>query len=244
MRAVLSDIHGNLEALGAVLADCDRQGVQGIYCLGDFIGYGPNPCECLDLATEWELTLCGNWDQCLLADPVGFGVVAYRSVTWTLAQMEYKQRRPLYQAFVAGLPRTHQEGDFLFVHGSPRNPLNEYIFPEDVHNSKKMTRNFDLVGRYCFTGHTHVPGVFTEDWQFRSPVDLRGVYRLTASKAIINVGSVGQPRDADCRACYAILDDDSVRFRRVEYNVDATVQKIYAAHDLDPFLGDRLRVGR
>jgi diadenosine tetraphosphatase ApaH/serine/threonine PP2A family protein phosphatase len=244
MKAIFSCIHGNLEALRAVLADCERKGVQSIYCLGDVVGWGPNPCECLDLAMKWDLTLLGNWEQALFGSRDGFGVVASQSVTWTLAQMEHKRSTKACQDFVGGLPQTHREGDFLFVHGTPRNPLNEYTFPEDIDNSRKITRIFELVRRYCFQGHTHVPGVFTEGFHFHSPDQLGGTYSLRESKALINVGSVGQPRDGDWRACYAILDGDSVRFRRVEYDIDTTVQKIYAAYDLDSFLGDRLRKGK
>jgi diadenosine tetraphosphatase ApaH/serine/threonine PP2A family protein phosphatase len=118
------------------------------------------------------------------------------------------------------------------------------VFPEDIHNVRKMERVFGLVGRYCFQGHTHVPGVFTEDRQFHSPEGLGGTYVLTATKTLVNVGSVGQPRDADPRACYVLLDGDVVRFRRVEYDVETTVRKIHGTAGLERFLGDRLRDGR
>ena len=98
-------------------------------------------------------------------------------------------------------------GPFLFVHGSPRNPLSEYIFPEDIYNHRKMERLFQLVERYCFQGHTHVPGIFTESFQFFAPEEIDNEYTLGDGKVMVNVGSVGQPRDGDNRACYVILDD-------------------------------------
>ena len=249
MKAIISDIHGNLEALQAVIADCERQGVKDIYCLGDLVGYGPNPCECLDLAMKWKLILLGNFDQALSYNYDGFGVSAYRSMSWTHAQMETKRTLEAYRKFMTGLPRTHQEGDSLFVHGSARNPLNEYVFPEDIYNQRKMDGIFPLFEKHCFQGHTHVPGVFTESLQddsyhFQSPEEIDYIHKLDARKTMINVGSVGQPRDGDWRACYALLDRDIVLFRRVEYDVDTTVKKIYGITDLDHFLGDRLRDGR
>jgi diadenosine tetraphosphatase ApaH/serine/threonine PP2A family protein phosphatase len=112
-----------------------------------------------------------------------------------------------------------------------------------------MERIFALVERYCFQGHTHVPGIFTEQlpedlYQFHSPEELDYVYRLDDRKTLCNVGSVGQPRDGDWRACYALLHQGIVSFRRVEYDVDTTVRKIRDIDDLDDFLGDRLGEGR
>jgi diadenosine tetraphosphatase ApaH/serine/threonine PP2A family protein phosphatase len=146
--------------------------------------------------------------------------------------------------FLSELPRTHREGDCTFVHGSVRNPLSEYVFPEDVHNLKKLERLFALIERYAFQGHTHVAGVFTEDGRFLPPQDIAGRFRLPAGKMMVNVGSVGQPRDGDSRACYVVLDDEQVEFRRVSYPVEKTMEKIYAIAELDPFLADRLREGR
>ena len=132
----------------------------------------------------------------------------------------------------------------LFVHGSARNPLNEYVFPEDIYNKTKLEKIFALVHRYVFQGHTHVPGVFTQSANFFSPEEINFEYALTEEKVMINVGSVGQPRDGDPRSCYVIVDDGKVEFRRVEYAVEKTIEKIYEVPELDNFLGDRLRDGR
>jgi diadenosine tetraphosphatase ApaH/serine/threonine PP2A family protein phosphatase len=253
MHAILSDIHGNQEALHAVLDDMARHPVEAVYCLGDTLGYGPNPCECLHLvARTCAVTLLGNHDQGVLFDPDGFGVYAERAIFWTREQLEapVPDRAAAFRRieFLLGLSPMHREGTQLYVHGSPRNPLNEYVFPEDIYNQRKMERIFALVEYRCFQGHTHVPGVFTErspgTWDFLSPEETDRVHVLGTGKALVNVGSVGQPRDGDWRACYVLLDGDVVRFRRVEYDIETTIRKIQAIYDLDNWLGDRLRDGR
>lgn len=247
-RALISDIHSNLEALEAVLADIRAQGITEIYCLGDIIGYGPNPCECIDLVMKCDLCLLGNHDQGALFDPEGFNSGAERAIFWTRDQLEnsrdsaeVRQRR---WDFLGELPRSKRENGVLYVHGSARNPLNEYVFPEDIYNQRKMEKLFSLIERHCFQGHTHVPGVFTESLSFYSPEEIHYEYRLGGQKTMINVGSVGQPRDNDPRACYVVLEDEVVRFRRVDYPFEKTIQKIYEIPELDNFLGDRLRDGK
>jgi diadenosine tetraphosphatase ApaH/serine/threonine PP2A family protein phosphatase len=247
-RAIVSDIHANLEALEAVLADIASQGVDKIYCLGDIVGYGPNPRECIDRAMGFNLSILGNHDQGALYDPEGFSSGAERAIFWTREQLEMSngdaQSTAKRWQFLSELPRTHLEGPFTFVHGSVRNPLSEYVFPEDVHNVRKLERLFVLIDRFAFQGHTHVPGIFTEDGRFLYPADIAGRYPLPARKMMVNVGSVGQPRDGDPRACYVLLTDEAVEFRRVSYPVEKTIEKIHGVPELDPFLGDRLREGR
>jgi diadenosine tetraphosphatase ApaH/serine/threonine PP2A family protein phosphatase len=247
-RALISDIHSNLEALEAVLADIQQQGVSEVYCLGDIVGYGPNPGECVDLVAQCSACLLGNHDQGALFDPEGFNIGAERAIFWTRQQLENGNGAGVTRLerwnFLAGLPRTRQEGEFLFVHGSARDPLNEYVFPEDGCKRRKREKIFALMSHYAFQGHTHVPGIFTENCNFISLDEINSEYRLSAEKLMVNVGSVGQPRDGDPRACYAIVDDTIVRFRRVEYPMDRTIRKIYEIPELDNFLGDRLRDGR
>jgi len=243
-RAIVSDIHGNLEALEAVLADISHAGVDSIYCLGDIVGYGPNPRECIDRVISFDQSILGNHDQGALYDPEGFSSGAERAIFWTRDQLEMDDGNPEQMArrwqFLSELPRTVREGQFTFVHGSVRNPINEYVFPEDIYNRRKMEKLFSMVQRVCFQGHTHVPGVFTAELQFHRPGDMDHRYEFCDDKVMINVGSVGQPRDGDWRSCYVILDEQSVTFRRVEYNVQDTVDKIYAIAELERFLGDRL----
>lgn len=253
MRAILSDIHGNFEALTAVLADMRAHGVTQIYCLGDIIGYGPNPRECLDAAMSFDLTVLGNHDQAALFDPMGFSPAAERAIFWTRSQLdgapESRIRREARWEFLSERPLTFQEDRYLFVHGSPRNPLNEYIFPEDIYQPRKMNRIFALIEQYCFHGHTHVAGIITEEpdqqtFQYHAPEELDYSFTLDARKTLINVGSVGQPRDTDWRASYVLFDGETVYFRRVEYDLDAVMEKIRVEPDLDDFLADRLREGR
>jgi diadenosine tetraphosphatase ApaH/serine/threonine PP2A family protein phosphatase len=248
VKAIISDIHSNLEALQAVLKDISKHNVTEIYCLGDVVGYGPNPRECVDLVMKCKVVLLGNHDQGAMFDPEGFNPPAERAIFWTRAQLEApgeaRSVRERRWEFLAERPRSFREDGFLFVHGSARNPLNEYVFPEDIYNQRKMERIFALVERYCFQGHTHVPGIFTENLQFHSPDEIDYVYKLDGRKTLCNVGSVGQPRDGDWRACYILLDGETIRYRRVEYDIDTTVKKIYAIPDLENFLGDRLRDGR
>jgi predicted phosphodiesterase len=248
VKAIISDIHSNLEALQAVLADIEAQQVDEIYCLGDIIGYGPNPRECIDLVMDFRIVLLGNHDQGAMFDPEGFNPSAERAIFWTRAQLESpsdgRDDREKRWEFLAERPRSIKENGYLFVHGSARNPLNEYVFPEDIYNQRKMERIFALVDRYCFQGHTHVPGIFTENLQFLAPEDLEYTYKLDGRKTLCNVGSVGQPRDGDWRACYILLDGEAIHYRRVEYDIESTVAKIYAVPELENFLGDRLREGR
>jgi predicted phosphodiesterase len=244
--AIISDIHGNLEALQAVLADIAEQGIQKIYCLGDIVGYGPNPCECVDLSLKFDACLLGNHDNGALFDPGGFSSGAERAIFWTRRMIE-DGKSPAARTrwdFLARLPRTIRDGATLYVHGSPRNPLSEYVFPEDIANTNKMSRIFAFIDRVCFHGHTHVPGVFTHSGKFFSPRDLDGQYTLGDEKVLINVGSVGQPRDNDSRSCYVVVRGEQVSFRRVKYACEQTREKILAIDELDDFLGDRLLEGR
>jgi diadenosine tetraphosphatase ApaH/serine/threonine PP2A family protein phosphatase len=219
LKAIISDIHGNLEALNGVLEDILRHPVDAIYCLGDLVGYGPNPRECVDLAMRWDVVLGGNNDKAFLDQTNG-------SRAELEAPLPDRQTAIRRIEFLQQLKPKYQEDDYLYVHGSARNPLYEYVFPEDIHNEKKMHAIFSLVDRYSFMGHTHVPGIFTEDLQFLAPQDVKNSYRLDARKTLINVGSVGQPRDGDWRACYVLLDGDTIRFRRVEYDIGTTMRKI------------------
>lgn len=246
-RAILSDIHGNYTALEAVLKDVAEQGCEQIVCLGDVVGYGPEPQQCLDRVMGFDVCIIGNHDLAALFDPEGFSSAAEQAILWTRRQLESGDtpencRRRL--EFLARLPRVRREGNLLFVHGSVRNPINEYVFPEDIYNRRKMEKLFSMVQRVCFQGHTHVPGVFTAELQFYRPSDIDHRFQLSDDKVMINVGSVGQPRDGDWRSCYVILEDQSITFRRVEYNVQDTVDKIYAIAELERFLGDRLLEGK
>jgi diadenosine tetraphosphatase ApaH/serine/threonine PP2A family protein phosphatase len=251
MRAVLSCVHGNLEALTAVLADADRQGARAVCNLGDTLGYGPDPVACLDLAADMALVLLGNFDQAVLHAPDRFGQSAERSVRWTQARL-HAESNPAVRAkrlrFLADCPRLFVEDGTLYVHGSARNPLNDYVFPEDIYCPRKMAAIGERFGSLCLAGHTHLPGLFRErragDWEFLHPDECIGGFPVVGEKVFCTVGSVGQPRDGDGRACYVLFDGARLRFRRVEYDVAATARKIRAIPELDDILAARLFEGR
>lgn len=258
--AIISDVHGNAEALTAVLADIASRGVQRIVSLGDIVGYGPDPLQSVDLVRRHcEWSLMGNHDFGVLYEPTNFNAAAESSAYWTRdaldAEPDDKLRRERYEFLgrlrvriveMAADGRT----PILFVHGSPRRPINEYIFPDDVASAPdKVSTIFERVQRICFVGHTHVPGVFTSEPDFYPPGELTDqTYTLLENeKAIVNVGSVGQPRDLDPRASYVIVEDASplrVQFVRVPYDANATARKIKAIPQLSDWLADRLLEGR
>ncbi len=251
-RAIISDIHSNLEALTAVLADIKSQEVEDIYCLGDVVGYGPNPRECVDLIRQSvSVCLLGNHDHGAMYHPDGFNACAEQAIFWTREELEKPigptDQRDARWDFLGNLPRSYSEKKMIFVHGSARNPLNEYVFPEDIYHERKLEKIFAQIQWISFQGHTHVPGIFTQGdrYMFRSPEEFDLVRQLsTESKYMINVGSVGQPRDNDPRACYVIFDGLTVTYRRVAYDYSQTIAKIQAIPMLDNFLGERLTEGR
>jgi predicted phosphodiesterase len=231
MIAILSDIHANLEALDAVLDDMGQFDVEGIYCLGDTVGYGPNPAECLDIMMHFQVALLGNHEEAARGELEGFTREAAVMAQWTGRRiMEVHEEGDDPRArrmFLKNLPSIHVQGDLLYVHASPRDPTREYVYPHDLEDPGKMFEIFRLVKRCCFMGHTHVPGIFTDAFKFYRPADLPGgAWRLDRHKTLCNVGSVGQPRDDDWRACYVLLDRETILFRRVEFDLQTTLKKI------------------
>jgi len=258
MFAVISDIHSNLEALTAVLADIENRGIKTIYCLGDVVGYGANPNECLDLIIEkTEFGIIGNHDYAVLYEPTNFNMGAEQACYWTRASIEQesdKEKASKYWDYLGSLKmrktfETKLDGvnaHITLVHASPRKPINEYVFPDDVYTMpSKMLGIFERTKHICFIGHTHLPGVFLEDPDFYTPDELGEHYPIESDeKAIINVGSVGQPRDRDNRASYAYVDGNKVHFVRVEYDYAAAAQKIFDVKELEDFEGVRLAEGK
>ncbi|MEL7338353.1 MAG: metallophosphoesterase family protein, partial [Planctomycetota bacterium] len=218
---------------------------------GDVIGYGPNPSECLDIVmNKCKVCILGNHDQAALFDPDGFNPTALRAIYWTRDQLDAGPGSPQQIIkrwdFLGERPSRVQEGDILYVHGSPRDPTNEYVFPEHIFDNRKMENLFARIDMLCFAGHTHIPGVFNTQCEFLSPEEIDDHVRLNGEKMLVNVGSVGQPRDEDPRSCYVILDTDAaeIRYHRVEYDIESTAAKIYKQSDLDNSLGDRIKRGQ
>jgi diadenosine tetraphosphatase ApaH/serine/threonine PP2A family protein phosphatase len=247
-----------LEALTTVLADIERRGIKTIYCLGDVVGYGPNPKECLDLIiekTKW--CVLGNHDYAVFYEPTNFNYGAEQASFWTRGVLEGEEgaeSRSRRWSFLGELPMRRTLRSKLgaspmtvdFIHASPRRPINEYIFPDDVYtNPLKVKILFERVKHVCFVGHTHLPGVFLDEPDFYLPDELGNVYPIVdKEKAIINIGSVGQPRDKDNRSSYVYVNENEVHFVRLAYDIEATAKKIMAIDQLDDFQAERLREGR
>lgn len=249
MFAIVSDIHSNLEAFTAVLEEIKKRGIEHILCLGDIVGYGPNPVECIDLvASRCRFALMGNHDFAVFYEPFNFNTGAEQASFWSRQQFEDDPddaRRAARWKFLGGLPVRVKTPEFVAFHASPRRPINEYIFPDDIYtNPGKFVNIFERFEKLCFVGHTHVPGVFLEGPDFYSPDELDNRFDFTSEKALVNVGSVGQPRDRDPRSSFVVVTDAYVEFVRVPYDVQTTVKKVEAIDALDNFLGTRLLDGR
>ena len=239
---IISDIHSNLEAFEAVLADVGP--FDKVWCLGDVVGYGPDPNECVERLRDLpHICVAGNHDWAVLGklDLEDFNPEARRACFWTREELS-----PANWEYLEVLPQTVVEKGFTLVHGSPRHPIWEYILYPSV--AKANFEHFDT--RFCFIGHTHVPVIYryhTENPNlacdtFRPSSNARLV--LGDDRLIINPGSVGQPRDGDHRASYAILDFDelTLEYRRIPYPIEVTQTRMMEK-GLPPRLIVRLRYG-
>jgi len=255
VKAVISDIHSNIEALTAVMEDIESLGtVEEIICLGDIIGYGPSPCECLDLIIDKMASLMGNHEWALLKGAENFNKKAKIAIDWTRQTLKVEdpqtEQEEMRKQYLNELSQNAEEDRKFFVHASPREPVKEYIIPTDTKRPKKLEANFRLFTHICFLGHSHIPCVITQEtpggYEVYRPDELIGnSYILDEDeKAIINIGSVGQPRDRNPDASYVVFDEEMVIFRRVKYDVEKTRDKVYAIPELPNFEGYRLIEGR
>ncbi len=237
---VVSDIHGNLEAFKAVLEAMGP--VDELWCLGDIVGYGPNPRECIELLqAHRHRCVLGNHDAAVLGrlDLYWFNPVARKAIEWTASTLG-----PSAITYLKSLPDKVQEGNFTLVHGSLREPLEEYLVSVDA-----AMGHFRLqTTPYCFVGHSHIPLLFRELVPGRS-VSLRQIagnssIHLGTERTIVNPGAVGQPRDGDPRASCAVLNLEAgtVEIARVPYDIEAVQRKMIAAGLPSP-LAERLAYG-
>lgn len=239
--AIIADIHANMPAFTAVLNDARQHGgFEELWCLGDVVGYGPDPGECISLLKEYKhLCVAGNHDWAAIGkiDTNDFNHDAAAAAHWTA-----KQLSPSDREYLESLPLTIEHGDFTLAHGSPSDPIWEYIFSTGI--ARENLDHFKT--RYCLVGHTHVPAIFRDENGVCSASELAPDIKLVLGKdrLIINPGGVGQPRDGDPRASYAIYDSETktVRLFRVSYDIKAT-QKKMAENGLPPFLISRLSSG-
>lgn len=241
--AVLSDVHGNWEALAAVLRDAAGHRPDAYVCLGDIVGYGPNPNECAArVRSLGGSVLAGNHDLAAVGalDPETFTPLARAAIEWTARELTEETRR-----WLAMLPLRFESPAFLAVHGSPRDPVEEYIVDLPTALAVFSTYAFTL----CLVGHSHVPGAFILEGD--GAVASRALppgepVRLTRTgRYILNVGSVGQPRDGDPRAAYLVLNTASqtATLHRIRYAVAITQRKM-VQQGLPAPLAERLSLGR
>lgn len=236
--AVLSDIHANLAALEAVRDDLPP--VDEIWVLGDIVGYGPQPNEVIRVLQELGArSVMGNHDGAALGivDAADFNPDARRAIEWTATVLDANGR-----AYLAALPEVRVSGELTAVHGSPRDPTWEYITSTAVAAANLAAFDTWL----CLHGHTHIPVVFragAEGTTLEQPA-ARATVTLDSRRALVNPGSVGQPRDGNPQSAYAILDDaGTAEFRRIGYDVERT-QALMRKVDLPQRLVERLSWGR
>jgi len=220
--AILADIHANLAAFTAVLDDIESKGgVDEVWCLGDVVGYGPEPHQCIELLSQRNhICVAGNHDWAALGkiDTAYFNPAAAAACHWTAQQLSPEDRQ-----YLEGLPLIIEKGDFTLAHGSPREPIWEYIL-----SASSVIENMAYFQtQFCLVGHSHVPFVFEYDTGggcFLRDFDDKAVITLAKNRLIINPGGVGQPRDGDPRASYAIYDSEagSIIHYRIAYDVAAT----------------------
>ena len=223
---IIADIHANLAAFQAVLDDIKgRGGVEEVWCLGDVVGYGPDPHQCIELLRQYNhVCVAGNHDWAAIGkiDTSEFNPDAAAACHWTARQLSAEDID-----YLGNLPLVIQKEDFTLVHGSPREPIWEYLL--STGSAKQNFAHFQ--SQFCLVGHSHVPLVFRYSEtgscsldQFSSSVPLV----LSKSRLIINPGGVGQPRDGNPQASYAIYDSETrlVKLNRVTYDIDATQSKM------------------
>jgi predicted phosphodiesterase len=237
--ALFGDIHANLEALEAVLADAREQHCSDYVCLGDVVGYNANPAECLEIVREMNCPVVkGNHDEDASGDHSleTMNPTAATALMWTREQLNQEQREWLRK-----MRMVRQVADFTVVHSTLDQPTNWNYVTNRFDAMSNFSYQFTQV---CFHGHTHVPRVYIKDSKVHE-VAAESVVIEPGSKYFINVGSVGQPRDGDWRSCYAIYDIESrlIVFRRIEYDLAKTQKKILDA-GLPPMLAERLADGR
>ena len=250
MIAIVSDIHSNIEALAAVQADIRAQtDITDVVCLGDVVGYGPNPREALAVSMrDFRFNLLGNHEQAVLQGAQGFNPKAQKAVEWTKLQLTGDNfnldENLAFWKFLNTMPTHLMEASTLYVHASPLDPTNQYVVPMDAYNEAFMDEVMEQIPKIGFCGHTHIPGVFTQDYLFLSPTDIADEYLQGEKKLLVNVGSVGQPRDGDNRSCYVLYDPQRnlIQYRRVAYDFEATIAKIEKC-GLPETLGLRLARG-
>ena len=285
LTALISDLHSNVPALETAIIDALERGARRFVCLGDVVGYGAEPRLCLDwvqeltaedarvpavlanrLAVPVELVggrcLLGNHEEALLGTPEDFNPKARAAIEWTRDELGHGSRADAerYFDFLGELQPAGSDSVAQFAHGSPRDPVREYVIPRDSQDPEKLAGLFAPMDHgVCFIGHSHVPAVYYENGRIYLPkigagdevagpfslgVPGPGVLDPERPRAIVNVGSVGQPRDGDPRLSYVLFDGANITFVRLDYDIDAAAERIRAVPELPEYLAERLFRGR
>jgi len=242
--AIISDIHGNLEALTVVLKNIYEHQVDRIVCLGDIVGYGPNPNECVQLVREHcSFTIMGNHDAAAFNPLMArdFNQNARYAIEWTASVLSEDSKQ-----FLSSLPMMEPIGDITLVHATPYDPYLWYY----ISSLEDARFNFNFFKtKFCFIGHTHIPGLIMyntlgNNLSIYKPIlfDYSGYEQ---NRFIVNTGSVGQPRDRNPESCYVIIDEvaQTVDFKRIAYDISAYQEKMVAL-SMPPFLVSRVETGR
>ncbi|MBI4684079.1 MAG: metallophosphoesterase family protein [Nitrospirae bacterium] len=237
--AVISDVHANLEALEAVLNDIEKRKIKDILFLGDAVGYGPNPNECIEMLEACcKIMLAGNHDFAVLGftDISRFNEYARKAVEWTSAVITEKNLNVLKE-----LPavKVLKKADMLLVHSTPKEP-EEWHYLMTLWDAENNFNYFEQ--RICLLGHSHQPSIIErlpsgKMLTYKDNAELKKIERY-----IVNAGSVGQPRDGDPRACYAVINGENVEIVRVKYDIQKTQKKMQNA-GLSLLLIERLESG-
>jgi len=243
--AFISDVHGNLEALMAVINDIVKEDVDKVYCCGDIIGYGPNPNECLDLIKELKIDCVrGNHEEALIKNECCFNELALKSIRWTAKVLTREN-----YSFLDSLPYSlnYEIGgkSFTIVHGSKDRP-EEFNYIDNSITAERSIYKQNIL----FVGHSHSPTLFFTgnylgyERAFEDYSNKKSIIGKEGMHYIVNVGSVGQPRDRDDRACYSIYDlnKNTIEWKRIEYPVEKTQAKILES-GLPDFCAKRLKRG-
>ena len=238
--AIISDVHANLEALYAVLINLEHESYHSLLFLGDSVGYGPDPNECIELLKEKAaIMLAGNhdWAAAGITDTSAFNLYAKAALEWTRDVLRDKNK-----ALLEKLPLTStlKKDGITIVHSSPGQP-EKWHYVADAHDAEKYFRYFkeDL----CFLGHSHVPFIAERTHPGTVKFHDSSAEIKKGSRYIINVGSVGQPRDGNPQAAYTLLRDNSLEIKRVSYDIVLTQKKMRKA-GLPEYLINRLSAGR
>jgi predicted phosphodiesterase len=240
LYAVLSDVHSNIEALHAVLGDVGQRKIKNVLFIGDSVGYGPDPNECLELLSrKCKTILAGNhdWGVLGITDIAYFNEYAREAIRWT-TDVITKESKSILKSFC--LTKEIGKSKILLVHSTPKEP-EAWHYLLTLWDAEINFHYFD--GTFCFLGHTHQPFIIERLPSGELLTYKKSVRIGKSARYIINAGSVGQPRDGDPRACYAIIDDDHIEIVRVPYDIETVQNKMRTANLPSPLI-ERLSWGR